>query len=360
MFYPTAATPGAATIVKVASGEERSGVDMQLRVVPTAKVSGTVTGPAGTGLMQVQLRTAGADSDQSNIDVATTLASSNGGFTFLGVPSGNYVVRILRQPPPPIPAELASNPFIQMAMGSRTGGLQTMMYAQAPVNVSGSDITGLALTLSPGLTVSGRVVFDGTAPKPDANALVAISVSMASATQPGSTGAARVDPTGAFKTTGSLPGHYVINVGSPPGWVLLSVVADGHDLWQDGFDLTADVSGAVATFTDRAATVTGSVHASSGAVPENTTVYLLPANYETWIANGMSGRGPYSIGASSTGTYTIGRVVPGQYLLAAASTPASGAAPVADFYRALARGATKITIALGDHPNVDAPLVRIP
>jgi hypothetical protein len=333
---------------------------MQLRVVPTAKVSGTIAGPAGMGLMQVQLRPAAADADQMNLDVATTVASANGAFTFLGVPAGQYVARILREPPPQLPPELASNPFMQMAMGSRAGALQTMMFAQAPVNVSSTDVTGIALTLTPGLTFGGHVVFDGASPKPDANTLAAINVQLSTrAGLPGPTPNTRVDSTGLFKTSGAIPGHYnvYLSSGAAP-WVLNSIMVDGHDVLKDGLDLSADVTGAVATFTDRAATVSGSVRVSSGALPTNTVVYLLPADVEAWIANDMDSRRSYTGSASPSGTFSIGRVLPGEYLLAAAPRPEGPADP--DVMRAVARGATRITIALGDHPTVDAPLVRIP
>ncbi len=359
MFYPSAATPGAATIVKVASGEERAGIDMQTRVVPTAKVSGTIAGPAGAGMMQVQLRPVTAEADQTNIDVATTVASANGGFTFLGVPVGQYVVRIVREPPPQLPPELASNPFMQMAMGSRTGALQTMMFAQAPVNVSGGDVSGIALTLTPGLTVSGHVVFDGTSPKPDANALAAMSVQLAPRESgPNAGGNTRVNNMGNFKTGGAVPGHYDVNMGSASApWVLLSLVADGRNVLQDGLDLSGDVTGLVATFTDRAASMTGTVRASS-TPPEDVTVFVLPVDLEDWIANGMNPRRTYQGHALTGGTFSIGRILPGEYSVVGVSGPVAYPAS-ADFYRLIARSATKVTIALGDHPTVDAPLVKI-
>jgi hypothetical protein len=234
-----------------------------------------------------------------------------------------------------------------------------MMFAQAPVNVSGGDVSGVTLTLTPGLTVSGHVVFDGASPKPDANALAAISVQLSARQgQPGPNSNTRVDSGGIFKTSGAIPGHYNVYLSpGPASWVLSSIMVDGHDVLKDGIDLTADVTGAVATFTDRAATVSGNVRAPSGALPQDTAVYLLPTDIEAWIARGMDSRSSYLGSASPSGTFSIGRVLPGEYLLVAAARPEGQPDP--DFMRAVARGATKITIALGDHPTVDAPLVKI-
>ncbi len=47
MFYPAASTPTEATVVKLASGEERTGLDFQMKLRRTLMVSGTVTGPDG-------------------------------------------------------------------------------------------------------------------------------------------------------------------------------------------------------------------------------------------------------------------------------------------------------------------------
>lgn len=359
-FYPSASTPGGATVIKVGSGEERSGIDIQLRVVPTVKVTGTVDGPAGTGLLQIQLRPASADAGQTDLDVATTVATTNGVFTFLGVPAGQYIARIVRQPPPEIPAELASNPLIQMALGSRGAGTQTMLFAQAPVSVANTDVSGVVLSLTPGLTFAGHLVFDGASPKPDANALAAINVQLSSPGTPsGPPPSGRVDFTGGFKTSGGLPGHYTVNVSSEPvPWVLASMIVNGHDVLREGIDLDADVRDAVATFTDRAVTITGTVRATSGPLPESTTVLLLPEDVEGWIARGMTTRGSSVGGAAPSGAFSIGRVLPGQYLIAAvASSDYAPQDPA--FLRAVARAATKITVAAGDHPTIDAPLVKI-
>jgi hypothetical protein len=46
-FYPSALVPTEAALVKVGSGEERTGVAMRLEATPSVRVSGTVTGPLG-------------------------------------------------------------------------------------------------------------------------------------------------------------------------------------------------------------------------------------------------------------------------------------------------------------------------
>ena len=48
VYYPAAPSAATATVVTVASGNERTGVDLQVKPVPMVKVSGTVVGGVGT------------------------------------------------------------------------------------------------------------------------------------------------------------------------------------------------------------------------------------------------------------------------------------------------------------------------
>jgi hypothetical protein len=46
-FYPGVAVPVQAEVLTLKSGDERGGVNFQLRLTPTARVSGVATGPTG-------------------------------------------------------------------------------------------------------------------------------------------------------------------------------------------------------------------------------------------------------------------------------------------------------------------------
>ena len=93
------------------------------------------------------------------------MTDADGSFTFLGVPPGQYVARATVPARTSIPAEMAGNAVMQMALG-RMGGGPVATYAQAPVSVAGEDVTGLALRLVEGARVSGKLAFDGSAPPP--------------------------------------------------------------------------------------------------------------------------------------------------------------------------------------------------
>src|SRR5262249_7116286 len=58
-FFPGVTSPAGASVITIKSGEERSGVNFQLRPAPAVRVSGTVVGPSGpVGRLGVRLITA--------------------------------------------------------------------------------------------------------------------------------------------------------------------------------------------------------------------------------------------------------------------------------------------------------------
>ena len=94
LFYPRSPSIAKAELITVASGDDRTGVDLQLRPVPMSRVSGTVTGPDGPAAnMALHLVPAESDLGTMEVDAATALTDRNGAFTLLGVPPGQYLLR---------------------------------------------------------------------------------------------------------------------------------------------------------------------------------------------------------------------------------------------------------------------------
>jgi hypothetical protein len=136
--------------VTVGSGEERTGVDLQLRVIPTARVSGTIVGPKGpAGQANVRLIAAGPDAllARSGLDIATTMSRKDGSFTFLGVPPGEYLATVSVAARSAMPAELSANAALSAMVASMNTGGDVATFAQVPITVSGADVTGVTMTL---------------------------------------------------------------------------------------------------------------------------------------------------------------------------------------------------------------------
>lgn len=95
VFYPFAPTASRATLVKVTSGAEQSGLDFQLRPVPVSRISGTVTGPNGPAAnLAVTLRPSQAGDLIAPMETATARTDGAGNFRFNSVPQGDYIVRV--------------------------------------------------------------------------------------------------------------------------------------------------------------------------------------------------------------------------------------------------------------------------
>ena len=92
VYFPAASTVVDATVLTLAAGQDRAGIDLQLNAVPTVRVAGTVSGPAGPlRALGVHLTAVNARGELDAVDTAVTATNDAGAFTFLGVPGGQYV-----------------------------------------------------------------------------------------------------------------------------------------------------------------------------------------------------------------------------------------------------------------------------
>src|SRR4029453_10108522 len=156
IFYPGTTPPASATTVKLAKGEERTGVDIPFQLVPTARIEGVVVGPDGLPAPNVSLSVLGAGpSDMSISNLLSTMfgtsrSGANGSFSLTGIAPGQYTVAA------------------RTGGGGRQGGSGSApgLWATAEVTIDGRDGTGVRLGLEPGMTVVGRLQFDGTRPPP--------------------------------------------------------------------------------------------------------------------------------------------------------------------------------------------------
>jgi hypothetical protein len=369
LYYPAATSSAQASIVTLPSGEERPGLDLQLKIVQTVRVSGTVTGPDGpAGSVGVRLLSTEVDElgGGAGFETATAATAPDGTFTFLGVPSGQYVARVVKQPRPPMPAGMGDNPIMQLAFGVAGGAASASavtLYAQASIGVSTTDVSGVSLALAEGVKVSGRVEFDGAAPPPTPQQLQTMTVTLTPAG--GNIGASpapgRVGQDAQFKTPGYPAGRYYVAPGGRGApWALRSAVAGGRDVLNEPLELRdADVTDVVITYTDKVTQINGAVHAPAGATASATTVILFPADYRNWIAKGMNPRLTRTALVPKAGTFTLGNLQPGEYLLAALDDADVPENQDAAFYDALARVGSRVALREGEKPTQNLEIVKV-
>jgi hypothetical protein len=304
VFHPGVTDIAAAAVVPLGLGEERAGVDITYQLVPTARISGTVsslTGPLPS-MLSVRLVPSQLQGEPLTGTVATSQVSADGRYAFASVAPGSYVIRA----------------SVGWARGSAPTG--PTQWASADVYVSGDDLV-VPLTLQPGIPVRGRVVFEGTSPA--AAELESLSFALV---PPGTGGRAqafgggRVDADRRFTFANVIPDSYwFTTTWSAPGaqerWWIKASVANGRDAFDTPLRVNANepVEWTV-TFTDRPATLTGSLVNPGGRAATEYYVLVFSTDRRYWTPGSRRIR---MTRPATDGTFTIRGLPPGEYLLAA-------------------------------------------
>ena len=372
VFYPGVTSTSQASIVTLGAAEDRANVDFQVRPVVASQISGTLTGPQGPEVhTTLDLIPVSADDMQRDYDMAaaSTLSDSSGAFTFLGVPSGSYVIRVLKMPPRPVtPSSMTT--VIQTGTSTiMSGGGPTApppipddptLWARVPVSVGDRDATGVTVTLAPGARISGTVAFEGTTPKPTTAQLRLVNVQVDQADARTTTsnqftlGRGVVDANGQFKTYQFGPGRYVIRAsGVLPGWTFKGATREGRDVSDSPLELNGeDITNVVVTFTDRPTELSGTAHDGKG--PDaSATVLVFPRQTALWTDHGPTPRRFRSTRVASDGTYRLVNLPADDYLVVAIGTVVPPDWMDPKFLQKVAALATPVSLADGEKKSQD-------
>jgi hypothetical protein len=363
MFYPASPTVQGASIVTVVSGQDRSGVDLQVKPVPTARLSGILTGPAGPGAtLPVRLIPAGSEDMARIFDAAGTVTDVNGAFTFLAVPSGDYTLRTTHVPrqltPPGTMTTVSTGSGVTMATSS--GPVEPpaipndpMLWATIPVSIADADVTGLTVALRTGLRIRGRIEFEGSIEKPPPDQLSRILVTIEpvdgqldrAVTPPG-----RIDAGGQFNTYGYAAGRYFVRVGgAPSGWTFKGAFHGDRDVSDVPLELeSTDISDVILTFTDRPASLAGTVQLPQRAPAGGIAVVVFPADSKSWMETGVNPRRMRKVATTDAGSYQVSTLPPGDYFVAAIAETAASDWQDPKFLEALAAGASQVQVGDGE------------
>jgi len=314
-FYPGTAMPAQAAVLSIRSGEERSGVDFTLQLVGTARVDGTIVLP-GVGTLPPGIGVSLMATGQPIFPgipfdgFRRTALAPDGTFSFSDISPGRYTLlaRAL------LPADVVST--------VTTAGPQ-IYWASTELSVDGDNLSGLLLTLTPGLTVKGRVRFEGSLPPPSDLGTIRV---MLQAVQNGDAvsstpSAAKVDAAGQFVLTGIIPGRYRLvaslpGSGKAGGWNVKSALIDGGDALDAPIDIQPFQTQATAeiAFSDHVAQLSGHLqHALGGAAPEYSIV-VFPTDQALWTPHS---RRIQSVRPAVDGGFAFVNLPPGEYRLVA-------------------------------------------
>jgi uncharacterized protein (DUF2141 family) len=397
VYYPGTTLPSGASTVTLAVGDERQGVDFQLRLVQTARITGTIVGPDGTLPPGTQIGLVAIDpgGNMPNIPGAgmnMSRTDNTGQFTFSGIAPGQYrlMARAAIRQAPPAGSEAAAAQAGRggdQGRGRGPGGpgqITQVLWASSDVSVSGQNITGLALTLQPGMTISGRVQFEGTTAAPPTD-LTRVRVNLAPRGQQlfdlgGGAPPAQVDASGRFSIAGVVPGKYSITASAPSGnagqgqgraggaaqapgttgqpavsWRLKSAVAAGRDVLDFPLIIepNQEVSGALLTFTDRTQEVSGTIQDTMGRPTADYTIIIFPIDNRYWQP---SSRRIASSRPGTDGKFTFRELPPGDYRITAVTDVEPGEWYNPDFLQQLISGSISVSIQAGERKVQDIRL----
>jgi hypothetical protein len=355
VYYPGTTSPVSATSVTLGVGDERSGVDFQLQLVPTSRVDGMVIGPDGNIPPGTQISL--VPSDQGGmpqipgLNASASRSMQNGRFTFNGVSPGQYRLMarsVVRAPEPNAQQAGAAGRGGEAGGRGGRGGpgtIQQVLWASTDLTVSGQNISDLVIQLQPGMTLRGRVSFEATSGQPPTD-LSRVRVNLAARGQQqfegGGTPPAQVDASGQFTIPGVTPGRYAINGAVPgggqnagraagaaaarqggaagqgggPAWTLKSAMAGGRDILDFPFVIepNQEIGQIQLTFTDRTQELSGTIQDASGRPTADFTIIVFPAENRFWLPQS---RRILSTRPGTDGKFSFRNLPAGEYRLTA-------------------------------------------
>ena len=341
-YFTAAATAAEATKIALGAGEERTDITISVRPVPSVRVSGRLVAPDGSAPPPTTIRMVGAamtdvttfpgviGPGHVGFETVTGMSDASGRFTLLGVPAGEYVLT-------------HGSAFLTRALQQG----QPAYWASQPVTVGAEDLADLVVALRPALRVAGRVEYRGDASTPPPR-IAAIGFETPFG-DPGQFYAEVTRGTTPTFSTVAAGGRFIARPLESGGWFVQSVTLDGKDITDRPFDLQADATSLVVTYTDRPCKVSGTVTDENGAANPTAVVLAFPVDPRRWSGQGTSTRTMKSALASRNGVYTIDHLPPGDYytIAIAANNDRDGWKDPATL-EALATEATRVTIAAGD------------
>jgi carboxypeptidase family protein len=355
VYYPGTADLSAAVPVHIGPQDEARGIDLRFIPVPVGNISGAVTAPSGVALASVVITMSpvGASAPTPGIGIggsingfATTRPAADGTFSISGVAPGRYTLTAR--------ASVGGR-------GAAPAAPAPVFWAVADVRADGHDVGGVSLPLQLAKAIEGKLVFEGSSPPPTDLTRIRISLAVAEVAGGGATvGAppaqARAD--GTFMLSGVTPARYRLTAtGATGGWTLAGASAGGADVLDALLDVAPETqaAGLTLTFTDRPASLTGTLQDAAGRPAPGYYVIVFSADRAHWS---WQSRRIQGVRPGTTGVYTFANLPPGAYRIAAVVDVEPNEWFDPQFLESIAGSSVPVTIAAGEAKTQDLRISR--
>jgi hypothetical protein len=331
-YYPGTPVATEAQRVTVGPGQEVPGITIALARAATATVRGVVRssdqGSSGPFTFVIARE---IDGPQAHGETEMAVAGRDGSFAIAGLLPGTYIVE-----------------------ARSTSGSE---FASTEVVVEGSDVAGVTLMLSKGVTARGRIRFDtGNPPeglRPSQVLVMAtlLDPQMASTSEMGMRGPV-VHDDWTFELQG-LRGRGFIRAGTVSDWQMKRVRREDIDVTDTPLEFATNVDGLEIELTRRFTTLSGSVSNDRGGVALDATVIAFADDPEKW---GPHSRFIESARPDQQGRFTIKGLPPGQYLAIAVGYVEPGEERDPNLLKAWRQSGTPFTLSEGETHALDLRL----
>ena len=337
-FHPASIVTSGATPITLGIADDRTGIDVTVRVVKPVRVSGQLQGASlneVNGMTMLLI----PESDLEALGVTAVSPvelTSDGVFEFPTVPPGRYSLEAF-------PKNRRQGP-----------------WASVPITVGDQDLTELAVPLGSGAAVAGRLEFSGSAARPTATTLdqarvvlmpvdstPRLMLSADTAKVIGHT--ATVERDGRFRIDDLPPGRYSVVVnGFEAPWKNVETVRASADL-NSGALVTVSESGLsemVITMSDTPlATVQGTVVLDKYEAPQQARVVIFPEDASIWPEPMRVPARFVTTSVTDDRTFKAAGVPAGDYWIALAGTDVK---MTPEWLETVSRRATRITLRAGE------------
>ena len=341
-FFPGTANVAEAQTVQVGLMHEASA---SFTLVPArmSRISGTVVDAQGRGVSGARLLLRSTTGIVGGwFGNASAQLSPEGRFTLANVAPGEYILDVRPNAQP----------------GASPAGQASPEFASVPVSVGGDDID-LTITTTSGISVSGKVIFEGASSAAQRN----LRISAASeedgrnfVSWSGPEGG-QVDADGQFHIP-AVFGNVVFRTGPLPQNVMLkAVILNGADITNTPFDATGteNVTNLQVVLTDKQGRISGVAKNLRGEVQYNYRLVVYPAVLKD---GDIAVRFQHNTSPSVQGQFSIGRMPPGEYVGLAVKGVQPGEEWDPDLRKRVEQLGKRFTLSEGEALQLEMPYVE--